>query len=51
MTAAQPNRSFPVAAKVAVKNLDGKQQLRTAQLISGGDRVSYQFLGRNRHLA
>ena len=46
MTTAQPNKSFPVAEKVAVKDLDEKRQLRTAQLISGGDRLSLQFLGK-----
>lgn len=37
MTTAQPNKSFPVAEKVAVKDLDEKRQLGTAQLIPGGD--------------
>lgn len=46
MTTAQPNKSFPVAEKVSVKDLDEKRQLRTSQLISGGDCLSLQFLGK-----
>ena len=50
MTTAKPNKLFPVAENVAVKDLDEKQQLGTAQLIPGETAFPNGFWGRNCHL-